>query len=112
MIEFEPVVEDVVYKIDIGETEHLLSPAWDTIHVWHGLGHAALKEMGTDGNLTEIWMSDKNGLEMAKDLGLGVVARKSISESENDRRLTWLSGFSIDYLDFESDADDGAASET
>lgn len=101
MNDHEPVVEDVAYKINLAGREHLLSPAWDTVHIWYGLGHAALKEMGTEGELIEVWMKEDLALPLADELGLGIASRVSISESENERRLEWLASFSIDHLDFE-----------
>lgn len=101
MIEFEPVVEDVAYKIELAGSEHILSPAWDTVHIWHGLGYAALKEFGPNGEMMELWMHEASALPFMEEMGLGAVYRATISESENERRLDWLAGFAVDALDFE-----------
>jgi hypothetical protein len=75
--------------INIGETEYLFDPHYDSVHVFDWLGHGLLKIICEEG-LAQIHTSQADAEEVAVRSGADVHYRKHIGQREYDKYLEFM----------------------
>lgn len=81
---------DMLSRVPIIGGELTLSPGYDVIHVFRPLGAVMLKYWNTDGGgMSNVLMSEEQGMALGNIAGLAVVERPFILATEHEQLIKW-----------------------
>ena len=81
--------EDISIGVQVGETEYLFDPHYDSVHVFDWLGHGILKIICEEG-VAQVHTYQADAEETAVRAGADVHYRKSIGQREYAQYLNFM----------------------